>query len=133
MNAQTIALVQNSWAKVVPIAPQAATIFYDKLFAHDPSLRALFKEDMTEQKGKLMQMLDLAVKSLNDLDSLVPQLQRLGARHVTYGVEPAHYDTVGTALLETLAAGLGDDFTPPVEEAWRSVYGVVASVMVPGE
>ena len=40
-----------------------------------------------------------------------------------------HYDTVGGALLHTLATGLGDDFTPEVKGAWTEVYGVLATTM----
>ena len=38
MNRQQIDLVRASFALVQPIATQAAAIFYDKLFAADPSL-----------------------------------------------------------------------------------------------
>ena len=34
MSPHTVALVQNSWAKVTPIAPQAAQLFYNHLFAN---------------------------------------------------------------------------------------------------
>ena len=129
MDSNTIKAVQESWAKVVPIAPQAATIFYDKLFTYDPSLRPLFKADMTAQKAHLVQMLDAAVQGLDNLDALVPVLQNLAKRHVAYGVQDAHYATVGAALLDTLATGLGDEFTPAVKEAWSTVYGVMAAVM----
>ena len=40
MNQETISLVQGSWSKVSPIAPQAAALFYQNLFAADPSLKA---------------------------------------------------------------------------------------------
>ena len=129
MNSNTIKSVQESWAKVAPIAPQAATIFYDKLFAYDPSLRSLFKADMSAQKEHLIQMLDAAVQGLDNLDALVPVLQSLAKRHVAYGVQDVHYTTVGAALLDTLATGLGDEFTPAVKEAWSTVYGVMTDVM----
>lgn len=130
MNPNTITLVRQSWAKVVPIAPQAAALFYQNLFAADPALRPLFKSDMTEQGHKLTQMLGAAVGKLDDLDTLVPILQGLAKRHVGYGVQAEHYTTVGAALLKTLEQGLGDDFTPPVREAWAAVYGIVADVMI---
>jgi len=129
MNTDTITLVRQSWAKVVPIAPQAAALFYQNLFAAEPALRPLFKGDITEQGHKLTQMLGAAVSKLDDVDTLVPILQSLAKRHVGYGVKQAHYDTVGAALLKTLEQGLGDDFTPPVREAWAAVYGLVADVM----
>lgn len=130
MEQQKITLVQESWAKVVPIAPMAGALFYTNLFEADPSLRALFKGDMDQQAARLMQMIDAAVGKLNDLGFLVPVLQQLGERHATYGVLPAHYDTVGASLLKTLEQGLGPAFTAATKEAWTAVYGVMASVMI---
>ena len=43
---------------MAPIAADAAELFYQRLFILDPSLRPLFKNDLEEQKRKLMQMLD---------------------------------------------------------------------------
>ena len=85
---------------------------------------------MTEQGTKLMSMLDTAVKLLNSPDKLIPAVEKLGVRHVDYGVTAAHYDTVGAALLKTLAAGLGDAFTPTVKKAWTAVYTVLATTMI---
>ena len=123
-------LVQSSWDKVVPIADQAAEIFYGKLFEMDPEVKPLFaNSDMSEQGKKLMQMITMAVKGLDNLDQLVPAVQELGKRHVGYGVTAEHYDTVGAALLDTLAAGLGEAFTPETKEAWTLTYTTLADVM----
>ena len=129
MEAKTIELVQGTFEKVVPIADKAAEIFYGKLFEKDPSLRPMFKGDMKEQGAKLMSMIGAAVNGLNDLEALVPVVQKLGKDHVGYGVEDSHYDTVGAALLETLDAGLGEAFTPEVKDAWTEVYTVLATTM----
>jgi len=130
MTPKQISLVQESWKKVLPIAPQAADIFYTTLFEMDPSLKALFPNDITEQGKKLMAMLDTAVKLLDNPDKLIPAVQKLGAKHRQYGAEPEHYDTVGAALLKTLALGLGDDFTAPVKKAWTVVYQTLATTMI---
>jgi nitric oxide dioxygenase len=122
-------LVQDSFSKVVPIADQAAGLFYDRLFELDPALRTMFPEDMTEQKKKLMQMIASAVRGLDDLESLVPVVRDLGVRHAGYGVEDAHYDTVGTALLWTLGKGLGDLFNDETRDAWTEVYTLLATTM----
>ena len=122
-------LVQESFAAVLPIADDAAALFYRRLFELDPSLERMFRGDMTEQRRKLMQMLTAAVKGLNRLDQLVPVVEELGRRHAGYGVADAHYDTVGAALLWTLEKGLGSAFTPEVKEAWVAVYGLLASTM----
>ncbi|KAA1248159.1 globin family protein [Aquimarina sp. RZ0] len=133
MEKKTIELVQNSFAKVAPIAETAAEIFYNKLFELDPALKSLFPASNTEamkgQGNKLMTMLSSAVAGLNNLDKLIPILENLGKRHVEYKVEASHYDTVGAALLDTLAAGLGEDFTEEVKTAWADTYNVMATVM----
>jgi len=125
-------LVQDSFEKVRPIAEVAAALFYERLFTLDPSLRALFRGDQKEQGRKLMQMIAVAVKGLDNLEQLVPAVEELGRRHSGYGVRNEHYDTVGAALLWTLEAGLGPDFTEEVKEAWTGVYALLAGVMQGG-
>ena len=85
---------------------------------------------MGQQGKKLMQMLAIAVNGLSRLEMIVPAVQKLGERHVGYGVERGHYETVGEALLWTLGAGLGEGFTPEVEEAWTVAYALLAGVMI---
>ncbi len=77
-----------------------------------------------------MATLKLAVKGLDDLETLVPVVQDLGRRHAGYGVQDAHYGTVAEALLWTLEQGLKGDFTPEVKEAWTAVYALLAETMV---
>ena len=123
-------LVQDSFKKVVPIAEAAAEIFYGRLFELDPSLKALFRHDMKEQGRILMQTLSVVVNGLNQLDTIVPAVENLGRRHVQYGVQPQHYETVGAALLWTLAQGLGADFTADVESAWTAAYMLIAETAI---
>jgi len=123
-------LVQSSFAKVVPIADVAAKLFYDNLFARDPKLRALFKEDMTEQRRKLMAMLSTAVAHVGDWSAISGAVRAMGKRHAGYGVAPADYNTVGAALIATLETGLGDEFTPDVRDAWTACIALVAGEML---
>ena len=132
LSARTVELVRKSWQSVLPISDAAASLFYERLFELDPSVRPLFKNDMREQKKKLMQTITVAVDGLANVEKLVPVLKQLGARHAGYMVEERHYDTVGEALLWTLKEGLGDAFTPEVKRAWTEVYGVLARVMKQG-
>ena len=130
MTPHQIQLVRTSFAQVEPIAAQAATMFYNNLFAADPSLRALFRGDMAAQGERLMTMIGAAVGLLERPQALLPVLRSLGARHAGYGVEDAHYATVGGALLLTLEQGLADAFTPEVREAWTVMYGIVSRTMM---
>lgn len=130
MNQQTVNILQESWKKLEPIAPQAAALFYQNLFFTDPSLKDLFKGDMEVQGKKLMQMIGVAIDKLDDQETLVPVLQSLAKRHVGYGVQEPHYAAVGAALLKTLGQGLGEDFTPTVKDAWANAYGFMAKTMI---
>ncbi len=130
MTPQDIELVQKNFAKVAPVAEQAAEMFYARLFELDPSVKRLFTGDMKEQGKRLMAMISVAVKGLDHIEDLVPAVQDLGRRHVGYGVNQDHYATVGVALLGTLEKTLGEDFTSEVKEAWSSVYKVLATTMM---
>ena len=129
MEASQVELVQSSFDKVLPIADVAADLFYKRLFELDPSLRRLFRGDMRQQGRKLLDTLRLVVTNLGHLDRIIPGVRALGERHVAYGVEPRHYDTVGAALLWTLDQGLGPAFTCDVAAAWTAAYTLLAGAM----
>jgi hemoglobin-like flavoprotein len=132
MTPQQKELVQQTWTMVVPIADTAAELFYGRLFELEPSYRAMFKHDMTEQGKKLMKTINIAVTALDDVEPLIPVLKKMGADHVGYGVKERDYNVVGAALIWTLEKGLGDAFTDEVKNAWGAVYEVLASVMKQG-
>jgi hemoglobin-like flavoprotein len=129
LSERDVALVQASFERVLPIADDAAALFYSRLFELDPSLRPLFRNDMKVQGRALMGTIRVALAGLSRLDQIVPTVQALGRRHATYGVKDEHYATVGSALLWTLEQGLGDAFTPETRTAWVQVYTLLAETM----
>jgi hemoglobin-like flavoprotein len=125
-------LVQSSFADVLPIADVAGMLFYERIFTLAPEARALFGDDIALQASRTMAAVKTAVDGLDDIEQVAPFLVRLGARHVRYGVVPAHFDLVGEAFLWTLEQGLGEAFTPEVNEAWVAAFGVIARAMLIG-
>ena len=132
MTPRQIELVRATFAEIAPRAPDAAALFYGRLFEVAPQLRALFRGDLTAQGGKLMQALAATVGGLERIDELAPALRELGRRHRGYGVADSHYEIVGGALLWTLGQGLGGKFTDEVRDAWATAYGLVADTMKAG-
>jgi nitric oxide dioxygenase len=130
MNSTQVKLVQESFAKVVPISDAAAVIFYDRLFEVAPSVKAMFPDDMTQQRKKLMMMLAAVVNGLGNLESILPAASALAKRHVNYGAQPEHYPVVGGALLWTLEKGLGEAWTSDVADAWTTAYGTLSGYMI---
>ncbi len=123
-------ILRITWIKVLTVGDTAAEMFYRRLFELDPELQPLFgSTDMAAQRKKLIQSLSLVINSLSDPEPLIAYLEALGRRHVDYGVEDRHYDTVEAALLWTLEQILGETWNEAVRDAWSDAYGLVAGVM----
>jgi hemoglobin-like flavoprotein len=122
-------LVRTTFAKLAVMPEVAGALFYERLFAANPTFRLLFKNDMRIQGVKLMTMLALVVYDLPEPAQIPPAIRDLASRHVEYGVKLADYDTLREALLWTLEQVLGKDFTPAIREAWTVCYEELAGEM----
>ena len=96
----------------------------------DPATAALFRGNMGERGAHLMQMIGGAASLLDQPRKLMSLQQRLGERHVGYGVKPGHCDTLGAALLGTLSDALGEAFDEATCEGWCDMYGIVSRTML---
>ena len=106
MTPEQIKLVQDSFAKVVPISDEAAELFYDRLFEVAPSVKAMFPADMTEQRKKLMATLAVVVNGLGKLDPCSrPERARQAPRRLRR--QARALSCRRRALLWTLEKGLG--------------------------
>jgi hemoglobin-like flavoprotein len=130
MNSDQVALIQHSFAKIGPIAQEAAALFYGRLFEIAPEVKPLFHGDMAEQGRKLMATLAVVVNGLADLESILPAASALAKRHLAYGVRAEHYGPVGVALLWTLERGLGAEWTPDLAAAWTDAYTLLSEYMI---
>ncbi|MEM7372769.1 MAG: globin family protein [Bacteroidota bacterium] len=130
MTPYQIQLIQDSWKLVLPIADQAGALFYGRLFEIAPSVRPMFSDDLSSQTKKLMGTLAVVVSRLHQLDTILDQVQKLGASHNKYGVTAEQYAPVGAALLWTLEQGLGDAWNEELAEAWATAYGILSSAMI---
>eukprot|EP00438_Fugacium_kawagutii_P005255 Skav228637 [mRNA] locus=scaffold204:66052:72705:+ [translate_table: standard] len=122
-----IELVQQTFARVAMIAPEALKLF--PLANCDANMWRPGSA-LEVHVLKVVETVATAVSLLKDLDTLVPVLQGLGLKHVGYGVQPAHYDVVGQALIATLEVSLGRHFTEPVKNAYLKVWTVIKANMI---
>ena len=125
--------LEESFDAVAPHGDELMDEFYGRLFEAAPAVKPLFAHtDMKRQKAMLLAALVLVRKSLRDLDTIVPKLRELGARHVAYGARPEHYPVVAEVLIASMAAVAGPAWTAEYEAAWGGALGVVAGVMIEG-
>lgn len=127
-----LAALRRSFNQLESQGTIAALLFYQKLFQLDPSLKPMFHSSIELQGRKLMDALAQTVATLEHPDKLRPVLMAMGRRHVSYGVQNAHYETVAEALMQTLAESLGPHFTPEVKRAWESALTYVSTEMQRG-
>jgi len=128
-----VELLEQSFAAVAPKGDELVAAFYRNLFTDFPAVKPLFeKAEMADQKKKLLASLKLVVENLRRPDVLVPALEQMGARHVEYGAEEAHYPAVGATLLKSLAEVAGDAWTDEMNDAWADAYGDISKIMLAG-
>ncbi len=125
-----IELVQESFETLMNSAEHASSDMYERLFRRAPHLKPMFRDDLEGQGMKFMTTLGLIVEGLRDPESLTAKLDELGEGHAVLGVKTEHFDYMGDALMLTLAAMLGDRFTPELESAWRQAYGSVSAAVI---
>jgi len=125
--------LETSFDLIATRGDELMDVFYARLFAAAPAVKPLFAAtDLQRQKTMLLGALVLLRKSLRDLDSIVPKLRDLGARHVAYGAERDHYPVVGEVLIASMAEITGVAWTAEYERAWGEAFGIVAGAMLEG-
>ena len=128
-----IPALETSFDLVAPHGEQLMDEFYSRLFETAPAVVPLFAAtDLKRQKRKLLSTLVVLRNSLRDLNAIVPNLRKLGARHFAYGARPEHYSVVGETLIAAMAAIAGAAWLSEHESAWRDAFAVVAAAMLDG-
>lgn len=105
-------------------------LFYNRLFEIAPELRPMFRAPIPEQSKKLLSMIGYVISKLDKLEDILDEVSKLAQRHVQYGVQAEHYNTVAAALLWTLEQGLGEHWTDDVKESWVLCYTTLANAMI---
>lgn len=125
-------LLKESWTLVEERRDKVAGYFYARLFLSDPALRTLFPVQMDGQRDRLVEAIVTAVQTIDDPENLDDYLRSLGRDHRKYHVQPAHYDTMGAALMDALREIAGAQWTVEYDQAWRDAYRVITEKMQAG-
>ncbi|RIV49083.1 hypothetical protein D2V93_14840 [Flagellimonas taeanensis] len=121
--------LQSSMNLMLADEERFAKIFYDKVFALAPFVRALFRNNMTDQGRLLTHMLGGIVYSLSRPEHLKRGLEKLGQSHVHYGVKEEYYPVVKQSMIETIDEVLGQNKTSRTLEAWNTALDFVIDTM----
>ena len=121
--------LEDSFGLFVRADADLAGLFYEKLFAAAPDLRALFATDLTEQKLKFLRTLATVVENLRTPDVARARLRQLGRAHIGYGTQPEHYPIVNHAIVAAMAEVAGERWTAQLQADWTNVIEQVSAIM----
>jgi NAD(P)H-flavin reductase/hemoglobin-like flavoprotein len=125
-------LLKESWTLVEEQQDRLAGYFYARIFLHHPQVRDLFPVTMDVQRARLLGAIVTAIQNLDDPERFEEYLRSLGRDHRKFYVEPAHYDVVGRALMESLRMFAGEQWSIEYDQAWSDAYAVIAKKMLGG-
>lgn len=133
LDQQTIDIVKNTVPILQEKGIEITTHFYTIMFQNNPEVKALFdmsKQESGAQPTALAMTVLAAAQNIDRLETLLPAVQKIGARHVQVNVKPEHYPIVGKNLLQAFQDVLGEDATPEILEAWEKAYAVIADIFM---
>lgn len=139
-----ISEIRKSWASMrdeeIEVSQEKANVgtasaffcqqFYENLLGEYPELSVLFPS-IKSQASSMAGILALVISQLDNLARVREVIVSLGKRHSRIiGVEVAHYELVGNALLRTLSDRLQEGFSPEVENAWIKFFAYITNMML---
>ncbi|MDX1903258.1 MAG: globin domain-containing protein [Thermonemataceae bacterium] len=129
-NAQS-QLVKQSFPKVLAGTLSGTKFLYEKLFELAPDSKELFKNtSMDKQAQMLIAAIGKLIKSIDQWDTVKPDLEVLAQRHIGYGLSPEHFVYFGQSFIYMLKNIFGADWNSELEDAWQAVYQRISEVMI---
>ena len=95
----------------------------DSMFTVVPHLRESFSNE--EAGVRIISAFGRCVNNIHHPQSMKSYLNKLGHRHLKYGLKPQYFDIIREVFMKTFRSILINDFTPEVERGLRLAYGFV--------
>jgi len=106
-------------------------MFYRRLFELDATIEKIFDKASAPVFGRAaIGIVSSVVKSIDNYESIVDNLQGIGRKHSIWGVKESHYDSVFPAMMYTFQELLGSKITPQLLEAWGLVFDYLVQVLI---
>jgi len=119
----TVFQVQSTLDRITPHLDEFTKLFFEQLFALDPSFKPLFDTaDIKNQRQMVINMVSLLAQGINRFDIIMPSIKEMNERHKLRHIKPEYYLTAGMALVNVLEQYLGKDLTPEVRQIWIEFY-----------
>ncbi len=134
LNPGTIEIVKSTAPALAQVGPALTAHFYERLFNGHPELKDIFNmshQHSGAQREALFNAICGYANNIDNLQALLPVVEKIAQKHVSFVITPDMYDIVGSNLLATI-----DEMLSPGQEvldAWAEAYGVLADVFIQRE
>lgn len=133
LNQNTIDIIKSTVPVLKEHGVEITTTFYKRMFENNPEIKAMFnmdKQESGEQPKALAMAILAAAQNIDNLETILPAVQKMCRAHVNSNVKPEHYPIIGENLLAAIKEVLGDAATQEVLNAWAEAYGVIAEIFI---
>jgi nitric oxide dioxygenase len=133
LSQETIDTVKSTTSLLEENGEAITKYFYKCLFEQHPELKNVFNQ-VNQKRGDQPRALADAVlayaNNLDNIEALVPVVQRIAHKHVSLGIKPEQYPIVGQNLLAAIQHVLGLPDAHPALVAWEEAYCVLADIFI---
>ena len=133
LSQKTIEIVKSTVPVLKEHGLEITKTFYKTMFTNNPEVKEMFnmdKQESGEQPKALAMAVLAAAQNIDNLEAILPAVQKMCKAHVNANVKPEHYPIVGENLLAAIKEVLKDAATEEVLNAWAEAYEVIAKVFI---
>ena len=133
LNQNTIDIIKSTVPALKEHGVEITTTFYNRMFESNPEIKAMFNMDKQasgEQPKALAMAVLAAAQNIDNLEAILPAVEKMCRAHVNSSVKAEHYPIIGENLLAAIKEVLGDAATEEVLTAWAKAYEVIAEIFI---
>lgn len=133
LDQKTIDIIKSTVPALQANGLEITKAFYKNMFEKNPEVKPLFNMDRQasgEQPKALAMTVLAAAQNIDNLQAIVPVVNKIAKKHCNSLVKEQHYPIVGFHLLGAIKEVLGDAATDEIIEAWGKAYGVIAQIFI---
>ncbi|MEK6481519.1 NO-inducible flavohemoprotein [Catalinimonas sp. 4WD22] len=133
LSSETIQVVKATTPALKEHGNAITTRMYELLFKHHPELKNIFNMSHQATGMQARSLADAIYQyalHIENLEAVIPLVERVAQKHAGLDIRPEHYPIVGKYLLRAIEDVLGDAATDEVIEAWGEAYQLLANVFI---
>ncbi|XP_034714776.1 x globin [Etheostoma cragini] len=141
-----IQMIKESWKVIQDDIAKVGIIMFVRLFETHPECKDVFflfrdVEDLERLRTsrelrahglRVMSLIEKSVARLDQLERLEALALELGKSHYHYNAPPKYYSYVGAEFICAVQPILKERWTAELEEAWKTMFQFVTSLMKHG-